>query len=81
MSVEYDVYHNMMYFLLIWIVRIYMKLLNYYGDEVGELYMYMCIYAVGEFSYMLLATIWWCKHVLKYIGVDLVTNVDESIIS
>jgi len=30
----------------------------------------MYIYVVGEFSYMLLATIYWCKHVLKYVGVD-----------
>jgi len=42
--------------------------LNYYDDNIGELYMYMCIYVVGEFSYMLLTTIWWCKHVFKYVG-------------
>jgi len=32
--------------------------------------MFMCIYVVGEFSYMLLVLIYWCKHVLKYVGVD-----------
>jgi len=26
--------------------------LNYYGDDVGELYMYMCIYVVPESYYM-----------------------------
>ena len=34
---------------------------------------YICISTymlIGEFSYMLLATIWWCKHVLKYVGVE-----------
>jgi len=30
----------------------------------------MCIYVVGEFSYMLLVLNCWCKHVLKYVGVD-----------
>ena len=30
----------------------------------------MCIYVVGEFSYMLLVLDCWCKHVLKYVGVD-----------
>jgi len=33
--------------------------------------MFMCIYVVGEFSYMLLVLICWCKHVLEYVGVDL----------
>ena len=27
-------------------------MLNCYDDDVGELYMYMCIYVVGELSYM-----------------------------
>jgi len=31
--------------------------------------MFMCIYVVGEFSYMLLVLNCWCKHVLKYVGV------------
>jgi len=30
----------------------------------------MCIYVVGEFSYMLLVLNCWCKHVLKYVGMD-----------
>jgi len=30
----------------------------------------MRIYVVGEFSYMLLVLNYWCKHVLKYVGVD-----------
>jgi len=62
-----------------WIIMV-TKLVNY-------IYIYICvcvcvcvyararIYVVDEFSYMLLATIWWCKHVLKYVGVDLVTIV------
>jgi len=33
--------------------------------------MFMCIYVVGEFSYMLLVLNCWCKHVLEYVGVDL----------
>jgi len=44
-----------------------------YSKYVGELHMYMCIYVVEHIccwwvSYMLLATIWWCKHVFKYVG-------------
>ena len=31
----------------------------------------VCIYVVGEFSYMLLVVNYWCKHVLEYVGVDL----------
>jgi len=34
----------------------------------------MCIYVVGEFSYMLLVLNCWCKHVLKYAGVDLLKS-------
>ena len=34
----------------------------------------MCIYVVGEFSYMLLVLNCWCKHVLKYVGVDLLKS-------
>jgi len=30
----------------------------------------MCIYVVGEFSYMLLVLNCGCKHVFKYVGVD-----------
>jgi len=30
----------------------------------------MRIYVVGEFSYMLLMLNYWCKNVLKYVGVD-----------
>jgi len=67
-GVEYDVYHNVLY------LSPLLELWEFY--EVVELlwwccwwlYMCMCIYVVGEFSYMLLATIWWCKHVFKYIG-------------
>jgi len=35
------------------------------------LYMFVCIYVVGEFSYMLLVLNCWCRHVLEYVGVDL----------
>jgi len=42
--------------------------------------MFMCIYGVGEFSYMLLVTIWWCKHVLKYVGVDCDDYVNMCIV-
>jgi len=52
-------------------------LLNYYVDDVGELYMYMCIYFVGEFSYMLLVMTWWCKYVLKYVDDDIMMTLIE----
>jgi len=39
MGVEYDVYHNMMYFILYLNCEIYMKLLNFYDDVVG---VYIC---------------------------------------
>jgi len=51
-GVEYDVYHNEVYFLFYLNCENFIKLLNYYDDDVGELYMYVCIYVVGEFSYM-----------------------------
>jgi len=47
-----------------------MKLLNYYGDVVGVYICYVHIRVVGEVSYMLLVLNSWCKHVLKYDGVD-----------
>jgi len=58
MDVEYDGYNSMVYFLC------YLNWENLYG--VVELlwwccwwlYIYMCIYVVGDFSYMLLAMIW-----------------------
>ena len=53
---------------------------NYYDDDVCELYMYMCIYVVGEFSYMLLVTTVWCEHVLKYVGVDCWSCVNICIV-
>jgi len=43
MSVEYDVYHSMMYFLLYLNCENFMKLLNYYGDVVG-VYICLCVY-------------------------------------
>ena len=49
---------DVVYILLYLNYETYMKLLNYYGD------------VVGEFSYMLLVLNSWCKHVLKYFGVD-----------
>jgi len=39
MGVEYDVYHNVVYFLLYLNCENYTKLLNYYGDVVG---VYIC---------------------------------------
>jgi len=39
MGVEYDVYHNVVYFLLYLNCENYMKLLNYYGDVGG---VYIC---------------------------------------
>jgi len=39
------------------------------------LYMFMCIYVFGEFSYMLLVLNCWCKHVLKYMLVWIVKVV------
>jgi len=51
MGVDNDVYHDEVYFLSYLNCQNFMKLLNYY-DDVGELYMYVCIYVVGEFSYM-----------------------------
>jgi len=69
MGVEYDVYHDVVYFLLYLNCENYMKLLNYYGMLLVFIYI-MHIYVVGEFSYMLLVLNCWCKHVLKYVGVD-----------
>ena len=63
MGVEYDVYHDVVYFLLYLNCENYMKLLNYYDDV-------MCIYVVGEFSYKLLVLNCWCKHVMNNVGVD-----------
>jgi len=51
MGVEYDVYHDEVYFLSYLNCENFMKLLDYYDDDVGELYMYVRIYVVGEFSY------------------------------
>jgi len=39
MGVEYDVYHDVVYFLLYMNFEIDMKLLSYYGDDVG---VYIC---------------------------------------
>jgi len=44
------------------------------------IYMYMCIYVVGEFSYMLLVMTWWCKHVLNYVGFDCWSCVNICIV-
>jgi len=62
-GVEYDVYHDVVYFLFYSNCKNDMKLLNYYGDVVGVIYV-MCIYVVGEFSYLLLMLNFWWKHVL-----------------
>ena len=120
-GVEYDVYHYVLYFSPYLNCENFMKLLNYYGDVVGDymcisaymllvnfltcywwiflhelwefygivellwwcfwwLYVYKCIYVVGEFSYMLLAMTWWCKHILKYVGVDCWSYVNICIV-
>jgi len=52
MGVEYDVYHSMMYFLL---YLNFMKLLNYYGEVVGD---YICLCA-----YILLVNFYTCNGV------------------
>jgi len=43
MGVEYDVYHNVVYFHLYLNCENYMKLLNYYGDVVGVYIYYVHI--------------------------------------
>ena len=52
MGVEYDVYHNEVYFLFYLICENFMELSNYYDNDVGELYTYVDIYVVDEFSYI-----------------------------
>ena len=54
MSVEYDVYYDEVYFLSYLNCENFMKLLNYYDDDVGELYICMC-------AYMLLVNFLTCK--------------------
>jgi len=58
MRVEYDVYHNAVYFLLYLNCEIYMKLLNFYGDVVG---VYICYVHI---------CCWWIF--LHAIGVEIV---------
>jgi len=53
MGVEYDVYHDVVYFLLYLNCENDMKLLNYLVMLLVFIYV-LCIYVVGEFSYMLL---------------------------
>jgi len=55
MGVEYDVYHNVMYFLLYLNCKNYMKLLNYYGDVVG---VYICY--VHICCWWIFFTCYWC---------------------
>jgi len=62
MEVEYDVYHDEVYFLSYLNCGNFMKLLNYYDDDVGELYMYVCIYVVGESFYRIQNQI--CSHIM-----------------
>jgi len=42
--------------------------------------MLMCIYVVGEFSYMLLVLNCWCKHVMNNVGVDCRSCVNTCIV-
>jgi len=56
MGVEYDVYHNEVYFLFYLNCENFMELSNYYDNDVGEQYMYVEIYVVGKFSYMQVLT-------------------------
>jgi len=53
MGVEYDVYHDVVYFLLYLNCENDMKLLNYLVMLLVFIYV-LCIYVAGEFSYMLL---------------------------
>jgi len=73
MGVEYDVYHEEVYSLSYLNCENFMKLLDYY-DDVGELYMYVCIYVVGEFSYMqVLAKL--LVNACTFIAVEIVVNI------
>jgi len=68
-GVEYDVYHNVVYFLLNWIVRIIWSC--WINMMILLVFIYvMCIYDVGELSYMLLLLSCWCKHVMNNVGGD-----------
>ena len=58
MGVEYDVYHDVVYFLLYLNCENDMRLLNYLVMLLVFIYV-MCIYVVGEFSYMLLVLNFW----------------------
>jgi len=66
MGVEYDVYHNVVYFLLYSNCENYMKSLNYYGYVVGVYICYVhiccwCLYMLR--AYMLLVNFlicYWC---------------------
>jgi len=69
-GVGYDVCHNVVYFLIYLNCENYMKLFNYYGDVVGVYICYVHICCWWVFSYMILVLSCWCKHVLKYVGVD-----------
>jgi len=58
MGVEYDVYHDVVYFLLYLNCENDIKLLNCLVMLLVFIYV-MCIYVVGEFSYMLLVLNFW----------------------
>jgi len=65
-------------FMCIYVVGDYICLCAYIVGDYICLFAYMllviiyvmCIYVVGEFSYMLLVLNCWCKHGLKYVGVN-----------
>jgi len=74
MGVEYDVYHDEVHFLSYLNCENFMKLLNYYDGDVGELYMYVCVYVVGEFSYMqVLEKL--LVNACTFIAVEIVVNI------
>jgi len=72
-----------------YIYRVFSPLLELWGFyEVVELlwwccwclYMLICIYVVGELSYMLLVLNCWCKHVMNNVGVDYRSCVNTCIV-
>jgi len=67
MGVEYDVYHDVVYFLLYLNCENDMKLLNYLVMLLVFIYV-MCIYDVGEFFYMLLVMNCWWKQAVEKCG-------------
>ena len=79
-GVEYDVYYNVLYFSPL------LELWEFY--EVVELlwwccwwlYMFMCIYVVGEFSIHAMVLNCWCKHVMNDVSVDCWSCVNICIV-